>query len=237
MTAKKTPPKPPRQKPTSKKEGEQPKRGKAKQQFDDAMDKLKEAAVDEIKSRGNDKKPKEKLKPTGVKLTPEQEAEKFQQVLNIIAEDGLSVKKATAICNISSSTFYRHMDINYLKGEFTELTEEEIQLMGEERQKRYARACEARHKILLEETLEIADETDNDWKTLDNGAVIPDREVVARSKLRVDTRLKYLEMVEPTKYGKKVETTLIGKEGAPPVQINLGSGIAPPDEQQKTEQP
>jgi hypothetical protein len=242
MATKKTPPEPPRQKPSSKKEGEQPK-SKSKAAIDKALDKLRqeaiaEEAVNEIKSRGSDKLPKEKQKPTGVKLTPEQEAEKFEQVLYNIAEEGLSVRKACPICNVSTAIFYRHMELTHIREEFTELTEEETRLMAEDREKRYARAREARNRILLEETLEIADEVSYDFKTLDNGREIPDKEQVLRSKLRVETRLKYLEMTEPTKYGKKIETTLIGKEGAPPaVVIQLGSGIAPPEEQITPEQP
>lgn len=73
---------------------------------------------------------------------------------------------------------------------------------------RIARARNDGYDELAEECLEIADNATNDWETRHNKdgseyqAFNP--EVVMRSKLRIETRLKLLAKWDPKKYGDKL---------------------------------
>lgn len=74
---------------------------------------------------------------------------------------------------------------------------------------KYTRALEIRSLTFLDEATDIADDGSNDYydKTGKNGEVIKvfDSEHVQRSRLRVDTRIKLLEKLQPRKYGPKVD--------------------------------
>jgi hypothetical protein len=84
---------------------------------------------------------------------------------------------------------------------------------------RIACARESGEEQIAQECLEIADDARNDWETRTNKdgseyqAINP--EVVQRSRLRVDTRLKLLAKWNPRKYGDKVENTVVGADGGP----------------------
>ena len=70
----------------------------------------------------------------------------------------------------------------------------------------YARACEDRKETILDEMLEIADDSRNDYVTrLDrNGksVLIFDPENVQRAKLRLEARKWWLARMEPRKHGR-----------------------------------
>jgi len=83
----------------------------------------------------------------------------------------------------------------------------------------YARAREAGWALLADELVEIADDSANDSYTDDDGKVRVDAEVVARSRLRLDTRKWLLSKMLPKVYGDKVQTELTGPNGGP-VQIS-----------------
>lgn len=74
--------------------------------------------------------------------------------------------------------------------------------------KQYARAMELRADFWADELLEIADDGSNDWmeRELANGLTVevPNPEVVARSKLRVETRKWLMGKAAPKKYGEKL---------------------------------
>lgn len=79
----------------------------------------------------------------------------------------------------------------------------------------YARAMEIRSDIIFEEILEIADDGTNDYMTIVKGHEeyeVENKELVNRSKLRVDARKWILARMQPKKYGDKVfsETKLTG---------------------------
>lgn len=71
---------------------------------------------------------------------------------------------------------------------------------------RFAAAREAGADAIAEETIEIADESSNDTLTTDSGER-PNAEWIARSKLRVETRLKLLAVWFPRKYGQRIDVT------------------------------
>ena len=70
---------------------------------------------------------------------------------------------------------------------------------------RYAQAREAQADFLLEELLDIADDTQGDTYTDAKGNVRVDHENINRSRLRVDTRKWVITKLAPKKYGDRVE--------------------------------
>lgn len=82
---------------------------------------------------------------------------------------------------------------------------------------RFAQARDVGMDAIAEESLEIADNSSNDWieKQNDEGGVVSytfNKEHVQRSKLRIETRLKLLAKWNPKKYGDKIETTHTGPQ-------------------------
>lgn len=69
----------------------------------------------------------------------------------------------------------------------------------------YARAREAQAEALLEDILEIADDGTNDTYLDENGNPRTDHDVVARSRLRVDTRKWAMSKLKPRRYGEKID--------------------------------
>jgi hypothetical protein len=67
----------------------------------------------------------------------------------------------------------------------------------------YARAREAGYGLMADEILEIADDGRNDKFSDDEGHVTVDHDVIARSRLRVDTRKWLLSKALPKVYGDK----------------------------------
>jgi hypothetical protein len=89
-------------------------------------------------------------------------------------------------------------------------------------QGQYARAKELQADLLVEEAMDIADDTENDFKEVpvgDEGASVSvvDHEHISRSRLRVDTRKWAAGKLAPKKYGDRVALT--GAEDAPPIGI------------------
>lgn len=83
----------------------------------------------------------------------------------------------------------------------------------------YASAREAQADYFAEEILEIADDGTNDWMERQNGDgttyEVENREVLNRSRLRVDTRKWLMARMAPKKYGDKVTQEHTGPEGGP----------------------
>nr|WP_225669207.1 terminase small subunit protein [Bradyrhizobium hereditatis] len=79
----------------------------------------------------------------------------------------------------------------------------------------YARASEARAHALAEEALEIADDGRNDTYTDEDGHEATNHDVIARSRLRVDTRKWFAARLNPKKYGDKVSSEISGPDGGP----------------------
>lgn len=71
---------------------------------------------------------------------------------------------------------------------------------------RLALAREVGADVIADETIEIADETSRDTLETEHGEK-PNSEWIARSKLRVETRLKLLAVWFPRKYGQRIDVT------------------------------
>lgn len=80
--------------------------------------------------------------------------------------------------------------------------------------KQYARAKDAQIEALIDETLEISDDSSNDTLTItkSNGdeVEIENKEWTNRSRLRVDTRKWIAAHLKPKKYGDKLDLTTAG---------------------------
>ena len=59
--------------------------------------------------------------------------------------------------------------------------------------------------MLADELVEISDDSTNDTIVTEDGKVVTNQEVVARSRLRVDTRKWMLAKMLPKVYGEKLE--------------------------------
>ena len=80
----------------------------------------------------------------------------------------------------------------------------------------YTRAKEEAADLLVEEMLEIADETSRDTIDTDTGQK-QNAEWINRSRLRVDTRKWVASKLKPKKYGDKVDVTTNGKDIVQPI--------------------
>jgi hypothetical protein len=79
----------------------------------------------------------------------------------------------------------------------------------------YARAREAQAEHFQDEILSIADDGRNDTYEDENGGVRTDQDVIARSRLRVDTRKWLMSKLAPKKYGDKLTQEHTGPGGGP----------------------
>lgn len=79
----------------------------------------------------------------------------------------------------------------------------------------YARAREAQADYWAEQIIEISDDGQNDTYTDGDGNERTNQDVIARSRLRVDTRKWLMARMAPKKYGDKVVQEITGKDGGP----------------------
>jgi hypothetical protein len=79
----------------------------------------------------------------------------------------------------------------------------------------YARARELGYQGLADELLDIADDGRNDKFRDDDGHVTVDHDVIARSRLRVDTRKWLLSKMLPKVYGDRQTHEHTGADGGP----------------------
>lgn len=176
---------------------------------------VKKGKVPKMKSppKPPKKKTPAKKKPTKAELqiiktaarkkkSIEDRHKKCEAVVDTIENEGKSLRfSLIKHAPIGAETFYEWRDY---------LTDEEIlsKVVQGANAKRYARACAERRLFLLEEVIDISDDSQGDKKTIMNNQgkliEIEDKEFTSRSKLKIETRMKYLKMVEPEKYGDKV---------------------------------
>lgn len=85
---------------------------------------------------------------------------------------------------------------------------------NEEFLKQYARAKEESADALFEETIDIADDSTNDYMDKQIGETVikvVNQENIQRSRLRVDTRKWMMSKMKPKKYGEKMDVTSGGE--------------------------
>ena len=82
----------------------------------------------------------------------------------------------------------------------------------------YARVKQEMAEKFAEEILEIADDGRNDWMTIQRGGEeveVENKEVLNRSRLRVETRKWLLSKLIPKKYGDRTALEHSGADGGP----------------------
>lgn len=123
--------------------------------------------------------------------------EKFDKVIQLIENEGLSLRKALSIVKFSSDTFDCIIDED------------------ENKMKRYARAREKRADLLFENILEIARQPSEGITTTikDDGRVETTKfDNVQRSKAEIDAIKWMLGKMQPKKYGDKLDVTTDGEK-------------------------
>jgi len=119
--------------------------------------------------------------------------DEIDKIFNYVCTE---IEKGRALRNIlkekempSSSTFYQWLDNNI------------------EKSKQYARATEVRAEIIFDDIIAIADENTNDTYIDDNGFEKVNKDVIQRSRLRIDARKWVLSKLNPKKFGEKLDVT------------------------------
>ena len=115
---------------------------------------------------------------------------RFNEIINLIAIDGLPMIKAVSQLKTSTETFYEWIDKDV------------------EKANRYTRACSQRAEGLFEECLEIANTTikGETTKVFEDGTTIVTKgDMYQHRRLMIDTRKWMVGKLEPKKYGDKVQ--------------------------------
>lgn len=86
---------------------------------------------------------------------------------------------------------------------------------NEEFRTQYAIGREAQTEYWAEEIIEISDNGSNDTYTDPQGGERTNQDVIARSRLRVDTRKWLMARMAPKKYGDRVTQEVTGPGGGP----------------------
>ncbi len=124
---------------------------------------------------------------------------------------GKSVRKMCAQTGISQRTLW-----NWLAAD-------------EELMRQYQRAKELCVDAYAEEIIEISDDGSNDTHVDEKGREVVNREVLARTQLRIDARKWYAARLAPRKYGDKLPVTHEGNDARNPVAQRIEVAfIAPP---------
>lgn len=133
--------------------------------------------------------------------------EQFEAVCDRMEECSLGLVHLCKEVGISKRSFY------------------EYRKTSEEAEKRYARSKYLQLDYIAEETLDIADDGANDLMRIvrgDESYEVERKEVVNRSRLRVDARKWLLSKLNPKKYGDKIDITSDGdKLQAPPSVLTI----------------
>lgn len=79
----------------------------------------------------------------------------------------------------------------------------------------YTRAREVQADVMADEIIDISDDGSNDTYEDDDGHKKTDYDVIARSRLRVDSRKWIASKLKPKKYGDKVTAEHTGEGGGP----------------------
>ena len=116
---------------------------------------------------------------------------KAEQVIELIGEEALSIRKACDRVDMKPTTFLRHVESEGLA-------------------ERYTRAREARADLLFDELIEIADEPQGQ-SVDDNGNVRLDSGWQQHKKQRIDTRKWMLARMNAGKYGDRIEQNITSK--------------------------
>lgn len=123
--------------------------------------------------------------------------EKAEKVLNLLSTTSRGLRSICKELKLSPTSVY-----DWITGD---------QKLCKDFGDRYARAREIQADLLVEEMIEIADDSSRDTKTIidkqGNPIEVEDTEWTRRSQLRVDTRKFIAAKLRPKKYGDKLDVT------------------------------
>lgn len=89
----------------------------------------------------------------------------------------------------------------------------------------YAHARQVQAEYLLDELIDIADDSSKDYVIVD-GQERLDQEHIQRAKLRIDTRKWNIEKLAPKRYGNKQQVDNISSDGSSKITVNNFNGDA-----------
>jgi len=116
----------------------------------------------------------------------------FGKICELISNSNRGLRSICLEVGITPKTIYDWIDKN------------------DELLKQYARAKELQADYLVDEMIEISDDTSQDIKFVTRGeeeVEVENREFINRSRLRVDTRKWIASKLRPKKYGDKLDLT------------------------------
>ena len=93
---------------------------------------------------------------------------------------------------------------------FSQIIWDEL-IKDEDKKIRYTCAREERADGIFEDILDIADNTGDDLISLSDGREVVNHELIARDKVRIDSRKWILSKMNPKKYGEKTEVEHSGE--------------------------
>jgi len=138
--------------------------------------------------------------------------DKFKQVIKLIENEGLSLRKACERVKMGRDVFDSICDED------------------EKYKNQYARAREKRADMIFEEILQIADSQGDDMGINPiTGEEQINHNVIQRNKLQIDARKWMLGKMQPKKYGDKLDVTTDGDK-LQNTQSNIIVNIVPPTE-------
>lgn len=109
-----------------------------------------------------------------------------ERVLSRIVDEGMSLREACKLEKITHGIFLRWV------ATYPELCNQ------------YTRACEIRTNVMAEDCIDIADNQESGIKTVTkpNGIEITEGDMIEHRKLRIETRLKLMKLMNPKKYNR-----------------------------------
>ncbi|KQC33974.1 hypothetical protein AAU57_12020 [Nonlabens sp. YIK11] len=116
--------------------------------------------------------------------TDEEKTAFVEQIITLITQ-GSSISKACKEVGIATSSYMLWLS------------------RSEQYARDHARAMESRADVIFEEIIEIADSTENDIITNEEGREITNHNVIQRDRLRVDARKWVAAKMNPKKYSDK----------------------------------
>lgn len=134
--------------------------------------------------------------------TKQQKETMFNKVIEYIS-NGMSLNTALKQDDVFSKTIWLEL------------------IADDDKNTQYTRAREERADKIFEELIDISDNVGQDLIKTPDGREIVNNAVIARDKLRVDTRKWMLSKMQPKKYGDKTEVEHSGEIKGQEPKINL----------------
>lgn len=142
------------------------------------------------------------------KYTPEFWEKNFPRLMELIVQDGMTLKDAATLMDIKLGEFFKLIYAN-----------EDYRIM-------YDKASQCRAEVMASEIMSIADDASHDYITDEQGNRIANKELVARTRIRVESRKWLMSKLYPRRFGDRIDVTSSDGTAKPSVNISIdGNGI------------